>query len=90
MPAFCAPDGTRLAHRVQGEGDPVVCLPGGPAGSLDLGNLGGLSTHRRLIFLDPRGTGGSAIPDATSSYRRDRLVDDADRFAATTAALLDY
>ncbi|WP_392749757.1 alpha/beta fold hydrolase [Streptomyces sp. LN590] len=76
MPTFSAPDGTRLTYRAIGEGDPVVCLPGGPTDSRYLGDLGGLSTHRRLIVLDLRGTGRSAIPEDTSSYRCDRLVDD--------------
>jgi proline iminopeptidase len=76
MPTFSAPDGTRLAYRTIGDGDPVVCLPGGPTDSLYLGDLGGLSTHRRLIVLDLRGTGQSAIPQDTSSYRSDRLVED--------------
>jgi pimeloyl-ACP methyl ester carboxylesterase len=48
-----------------------------------LGDLGGLSAYRRLILLDQRGTGQSAIPADTSSYRCDRLVDD-------VAALQDH
>ncbi|MGY4900964.1 alpha/beta fold hydrolase [Streptomyces sp. 900116325] len=76
MPTFSAPDGTLLAYRMIGDGDPVVCLPGGPTDSRYLGDLGGLSTHHRLIVLDLRGTGRSAIPEDTSSYRCDRLVDD--------------
>lgn len=76
MPTFSAPDGTRLAYRVIGDGAPVVCLPGGPADSTYLGDLGGLTTHRRLILLDLRGTGRSAVPADTSSYRCDRQVDD--------------
>ncbi|GAB2620440.1 alpha/beta hydrolase [Streptomyces capparidis] len=76
MPTFSAPDGTRLAYRVHGDGDPLVCLPGGPADSAYLGDLGGLSAHRRLIVLDLRGTGRSAIPDDTSTYRCDRLTGD--------------
>ncbi|MGW9115748.1 alpha/beta fold hydrolase [Streptomyces sp. NPDC055663] len=86
MPTFCAPDGTRLAYRIHGDQDsgrgtdrdgaPVICIPGGPADSRYLGDLGGLSAHRRLIVLDLRGTGRSAIPDDTSSYRCDRLVED--------------
>ncbi len=67
MPTFSAPDGTLLAYRVVGDGDPVVRLPGGPT---DSAYLGGLSAHRRLILLDPRGTGRSAIPDDTASCRR--------------------
>lgn len=75
-PTFFAPDGTQLAYRIQGEGRPVVCLPGGPTDSRYLGDLGGLSADRQVIFLDLRGTGKSAIPDDTSTYRCDRLVDD--------------
>ncbi|MFF8896588.1 alpha/beta fold hydrolase [Streptomyces lydicus] len=76
MPTFSAPDGTQLAYRVIGEGDPLVCIPGGPTDSAYLGDLGGLSAYRQLILLDLRGTGRSAIPDDTSSYRCDRLIDD--------------
>ncbi|MDR8413380.1 alpha/beta hydrolase [Nonomuraea sp. 3-1Str] len=77
MPAFTAYDGTPLAYHALGEGDPLVCLPGGPMqDSAYLGDLGGLTAHRRLIMVDPRGTGRSAIPEDAASYRCDRLVDD--------------
>ncbi|KDN73624.1 alpha/beta hydrolase [Streptomyces olindensis] len=76
MPTFPAHDGTELAYHVFGEGPPVVCLPGGPTDSAYLGDLGGLSAHYRLIRLDLRGTGRSATPADTASYRCDRLVDD--------------
>lgn len=77
MPTFAAPDGTQLAYRTTGDGDPLVCLPGGPMqDSVYLGDLGGLSRHRRLVALDLRGTGRSAVPDDASSYRCDRQVDD--------------
>ena len=77
MPAFIAFDGTELAYHVRGDGDPLICLPGGPMrASACLGDLGGLSGHRRLILLDLRGTGESAVPADRSSYRCDRLVDD--------------
>jgi proline iminopeptidase len=77
MPVFDAFDGTELAYHVDGAGAPLICLPGGPMrASAYLGDLGGLSRHRRLILLDLRGTGGSAIPADASSYRCDRLVDD--------------
>ncbi|MGY0058609.1 alpha/beta fold hydrolase [Streptomyces sp. LZ34] len=84
MPFFSAPDGTRLAYRVHGygDGDPVICIPGGPADSDYLGDLGGLSAHRRLILLDLRGTGRSANPEDPSSYRCDRLVDDVEALRA--------
>ncbi|MGW2547364.1 alpha/beta fold hydrolase, partial [Kitasatospora sp. NPDC001574] len=81
MHTFSAPDGTLLAYRVEGDGDgdPVVCLPGGPMqDSRYLGDLGGLAarTGRRLVVLDLRGTGDSAVPADTATYRCDRLVDD--------------
>ncbi|MER5481960.1 alpha/beta hydrolase [Streptomyces sp. NPDC002812] len=82
MPTFCAPDGTRLAYRTIGDGDPLLCIPGGPADARYLGDLGGLSRHRRLILLDPRGTGRSAVPEDTASYRCDRLVEDVEALRA--------
>ncbi|MFI1094465.1 alpha/beta fold hydrolase [Streptomyces sp. NPDC020917] len=82
MPTFSAPDGTRLAYRTAGTGAPLVCVPGGPADSAYLGDLGGLSAHRRLVVLDLRGTGGSAVPEDPASYRCDRLVDDVEALRA--------
>ncbi|GAA3903646.1 alpha/beta fold hydrolase [Actinoplanes auranticolor] len=76
MPTFSAPDGTRLAYRTAGEGDPLVCLPGPMEDSAYLGDLGGLARHHRLVLLDPRGTGESATPADTGSYRCDRQVGD--------------
>jgi proline iminopeptidase len=77
MPAYSAYDGTPLACHVFGDGPPLICLPGGPMQSSEyLGDLGGLSAHRQLIMLDLRGTGRSAIPEDSATYRCDRLVDD--------------
>jgi pimeloyl-ACP methyl ester carboxylesterase len=74
---FSGADGTRLAYHRAGDGDPLVCLPGGPMqASAYLGDLGGLSAHRRLVLFDLRGTGDSGIPEDPASYRCDRLVDD--------------
>lgn len=70
MPNFSAPDGTDLAYHVFGAGASVICLPGGPMeDSAYLGELGGLSSHRRLVMMDHRGTGRSAIPEDVASYR---------------------
>lgn len=74
---FESTDGTRLACHREGEGRPLVCLPGGPMqASAYLGDLGGLSAHRALVLLDLRGTGNSAVPADPSTYRCDRQVDD--------------
>ncbi|MER6780512.1 MULTISPECIES: alpha/beta hydrolase [unclassified Streptomyces] len=77
MPIFTAHDGTELAYHVRGEGEPLVCLPGGAMrASAYLGDLGGLAAGRRLVLLDLRGTGGSAVPADESTYRVDRQVAD--------------
>jgi pimeloyl-ACP methyl ester carboxylesterase len=74
---FPAYDGTRLAYRRIGDGEPLICLPGGPMqASAYLGDLGGLSAHRSLVLLDLRGTGDSAVPADPAGYRVDRLVAD--------------
>ena len=83
MPIFSAPDGTELAYHVMGQGEPLLCLPGGPMrASAYLGDLGGLSRHRRLFLLDLRGTGDSAVPADPATYRCDRQVDDVEAFRA--------
>ncbi|MCX5392358.1 alpha/beta fold hydrolase [Streptomyces sp. NBC_00094] len=87
MPTFTAPDGTELTYHVSGSfpgsGAPLLCLPGGPMqDSAYLGDLGGLTAFRRVIRLDLRGTGASAVPDDPSSYRCDRLVEDVEALRA--------
>lgn len=83
MPTFTAPDGTELAYHVRGEGEPLVVLPGGPMrASVYLGDLGGLTAHRRLVLLDLRGTGDSAVPADQATYRCDRMVDDVEALRA--------
>lgn len=83
MPILSAPDGTELAYHVTGQGEPLLCLPGGPMrASAYLGDLGGLSRHRRLFLLDLRGTGDSAVPADLATYRCDGQVDDVEAFRA--------
>jgi pimeloyl-ACP methyl ester carboxylesterase len=77
MATFSGADGTRLAYRRTGDGNPLICLPGGPMqASAYLGDLGGLPAHCSLVLLDLRGTGASAVPADATSYRCDRQVDD--------------
>ncbi|MFI2205404.1 alpha/beta fold hydrolase [Streptomyces sp. NPDC020192] len=82
MGSFTSYDGTELAYRVSGDGEPLVCLPGGPQQSTYLGDLGGLPAHRTLIRLDLRGTGRSATPRDMASCRCDRLVADVEALRA--------
>lgn len=83
MTRFRAPDGTGLAYRPTGAGEPLVCLPGGPMQASDyLGDLGGLSASVRLVLLDLRGTGRSDAPSDPLSYRCDRQVEDVEALRA--------
>src|ERR1700738_903438 len=83
MPSFSSYDGTVLAYHLKGEGEPLVCLPGGPARpSGYLGDLGGLAAQRQLILLDSRGTGQAAVPVDPGTYRVDRLVADVEALRA--------
>ncbi|UUU19552.1 alpha/beta fold hydrolase [Streptomyces sp. DSM 40750] len=83
MPTFTAPDGTELAHHLRGEGAPLIVLPGGAMrASAYLGDVGGLTAHRRLVLLDLRGTGDSAVPADPATYRCDRQVDDVEALRA--------
>ena len=78
MPTFTAPDGTRLAYDVTGDGPtPLICIPGGPLREpAYLGDLGGLANRRPLLILHLRGTGRSERPADHHSYRADRMVAD--------------
>ncbi|MER5308716.1 alpha/beta hydrolase [Streptomyces sp. NPDC002773] len=83
MPKFTTYDGTELAYRILGEGEPLVCLAGGPMRDADyLGDLGGLAAHRALVVLDTRGTGASAEPADPGTYRCDRQVGDVEALRA--------
>ncbi|MER7518468.1 alpha/beta hydrolase [Streptomyces sp. NPDC126499] len=83
MPQFRTYDGTGLSYRTLGTGEPLLVLPGGPLRDASyLGDLGGLTAHRALIVLDPRGTGGSDVPADPASYRCDRQVADVEALRA--------
>ncbi|HEX6451201.1 MAG TPA: alpha/beta hydrolase [Trebonia sp.] len=80
---FASYDGTEIGYRVLGDGPPLICLPGGPARVGEyLGDLGGLHEQRQLIIPDTRGTGLSASPADTDSFRVDRLVRDVEALRA--------
>jgi proline iminopeptidase len=77
MTTFASYDGTEICYRELGDGAPLVCLPGGPArAGVYLGDLGGLSRHRRLVVPDQRGSGESGDPADPATLRVDRLVED--------------
>ncbi|HWC34367.1 MAG TPA: alpha/beta hydrolase [Mycobacteriales bacterium] len=73
------PDGESLAVHVLGDGEPLLCVPGGPArASAYLEDLAGLSDVRRLLRVDLRGTGLSPLPADRGSLAFHRLADDLD------------
>lgn len=83
MSRFASYDGATLAFRALGDGEPLVCLSGGPGLSPDyLADLGGLGRSRRLLLLESRGTGASDAPADPAAYRCDALVRDVEAFRA--------
>jgi proline iminopeptidase len=83
--SFTSYDGTVLAYRRSGAGDPLVCLPGGPGRDAGyLGDLGGLAERAgcELIIFEPRGTGASAVPADPATYRVDRMAEDVEALRA--------
>ncbi len=83
MSRFASYDGTLLAYRVLGAGEPLICLPGGPGLPPDyLRDLGGLAASRQLVLLVNRGTGESGAPDGQAGYRADRLAEDVEALRA--------
>ena len=66
MRRFTAPDGTGLAYREEGEGTPVLCLPGLTRDSRDFDYLAPHLADVRLIRIDPRGRGASDRTDPST------------------------
>jgi proline iminopeptidase len=83
--SFPSYDGTVLAYRRSGVGDPLVCLPGGPGRDGGyFGDLGGLAQRAgwELIIFQPRGTGASAVPADPATYRVEAMVEDVEALRA--------
>jgi proline-specific peptidase len=76
MSSFRTADGRTIAYRRRGAGPVLVCHPGGPGFSgAEFGELAGLADRLTLVFLDPRGTGGSD-PPADPAYTLEDYVAD--------------
>jgi pimeloyl-ACP methyl ester carboxylesterase len=74
---IATPEGRRLGYEVRGNGEQLVCHPGGPGFShAYLGDLGGLDRFRTIVAFDPRGTGDSDPADSPDAYGLDDYVAD--------------
>jgi pimeloyl-ACP methyl ester carboxylesterase len=88
---FTAPDGCRLAYRDEGEGLPLLCLPGLTRSMADFDYLIPHLPPLRLIRMDYRGRGGSDWTGA-ATYTVDQESKDAlallDHLGVAKAAIL--
>lgn len=84
-------DGFTVRLREAGEGDPILCLHGGPG--MDAGyffpdpvawgpGLRALAADHRVVTYDQRGCGGSGVPDVDEPLALSRHVDDIGRVIA--------
>lgn len=82
-----APDGTRIAYEVAGEGPPLILVHGGGQTRRtwnQLGYVDRLSKRFKVITLDTRGTGDSDKPTTPGAYALDKVT--ADILAVADAA----
>ncbi|AZL60104.1 alpha/beta fold hydrolase [Tabrizicola piscis] len=88
---FTAPDGCRFAYRDEGEGLPLLCLPGLTRSMADFDYLQPHLPPLRLIRMDYRGRGGSDWTGA-ATYTVDQESKDAlallDHLGVAKAAIL--
>jgi pimeloyl-ACP methyl ester carboxylesterase len=84
-------DGRRLTYTVVGKGPVLVCHPGGPGfGGSYFEDLGGIADTRKLVLLDPAGTGGSD-PWREDAYSLARAAADIEELrAALGEEQIDY
>jgi proline iminopeptidase len=70
-------DGVTLHYRVSGTGPPLIAHPGGPGtAAAFFGDLARLDEVATIIWLDPRGTGGSTAPEDPLAYKLEHYAAD--------------
>ena len=82
MTAVTTSDGRTLTYEELGTGAPLVCIPGGPGfTAAQLGDIGGLARHRKLLVVNTRGVSGSTAPP-DGSYSLDDHSNDLEELRA--------
>ena len=81
MPSLTTSRNIQLTYTRLGQGEPLICVPGGPLlPATYLGTLGDLDQHTELILLDPpttpMDTSGIENGAADALYRCDNLAED--------------
>lgn len=76
-------DDVLLHYRVSGQGPVLIAHSGGPGtGAAFLGDLAGLDEVATVVWLDPRGTGGSTPPADPTAYSLGHYAADIDALRA--------
>ena len=69
MPSLRTTDGRQLAWEEAGSGSPLLCHSGGPGAPAGyFAGLPEIAGERKVLFLDPRGTGASDRPADPRAY----------------------
>ncbi|HZE89866.1 MAG TPA: alpha/beta fold hydrolase [Verrucomicrobiae bacterium] len=71
-------NGIDLHYHVEGSGPVLIVQPGGPGFEWKYLRLPLVERFATVVYVDPRGSGGSSRPEGAESYRMDRMVDDLD------------
>jgi pimeloyl-ACP methyl ester carboxylesterase len=76
MPSFITSRNTRLSYSRNGQGQPLICVPGGPLlPATYLGDLGGLDQYAELVLFNLPGS-DSAHERDLAFYRCDSVAED--------------
>jgi proline iminopeptidase len=71
-----------IRYFVAGKGPRLVVHPGGPGMEWKYLRMPRLEKMLQVIYLDPRGAGGSSRAPSPEAYRMERMVEDLDAFRA--------
>ena len=75
---FATVNGKQIWYRAEGQGEPILLIPGGPGASHSYmwPNLSSLSKDFQVIYYDPYGRGASDFADHPAEYTFMRDVDE--------------